>query len=295
MLLYMPFISGWIWAVIAIALQYLGNFVFKGPFGLMLHCTSHRSFFKRKYNVLNYYLPWVVAPFFGHSPELYYAHHIGMHHPENNLKEDESTTMPYQRDSLRGFAHYIGSFLIRGTYDLAAYFFRKKRNRLMTATVRGELLFVGMCIALSFISFWATLMVFIIPYVLYRLVAFMGNWAQHAFVCSDQPGNAYRNSVTCINTPYNHKCWNDGYHISHHIKPAMHWTEHPVFFAKTIDEYSKDNAVVFDGIHFLHIFIYLMRKRYDLLAKNFVNLGNRFKSDAEIIAFLKTRTQKIEC
>jgi hypothetical protein len=36
-----------------------------------------------------------------------------------------------------------------------------------------------------------------------------------------------------------------------------------------------------------------MGKRYDLLAKHFVNLGNRFSSDEEIIAFLKSRTVRI--
>jgi hypothetical protein len=73
----------------------------------------------------------------------------------------------------------------------------------------------------------------------------------------------------------------------------MHWTEHPVYFQKTLDEYVSNDAIVFDGIHFLHVFIYLMRKRYDLLAKHFVNIGDRFSSDEEIIAFLKVRTKKI--
>ena len=35
-----------------------------------------------------------------------------MHHPENNLQEDKSTTMPYQRDSMRSFlAYFSDSFL----------------------------------------------------------------------------------------------------------------------------------------------------------------------------------------
>lgn len=86
-LLYLPFIQGWLWWAIAIAYAYLNNFVFKGPFGLMLHCTSHRVFFRKKYGFLNHYLPWVVAPFFGHSPETYFTHHIGMHHAENTWKQ----------------------------------------------------------------------------------------------------------------------------------------------------------------------------------------------------------------
>ena len=130
-LMYLPAVKGLWWALAAITYQYLNNFSYKGPFGLMLHCTSHRKLFKKEYEGLNNYLPWVIAPLFGHSPETYYTHHIGMHHAENNLEEDESSTMPYQRDSFRGWLHYFGKFLFTGIYHLGAYFFRKNRKRLL--------------------------------------------------------------------------------------------------------------------------------------------------------------------
>jgi|GEM_PF-4017267 len=38
--------------------------------------------------------------------------------------------------------------------------------------------------------------------------------------------------------------------------------------------------------------IFLLAKRYDLLVKNFVNIGGRFKSDDEIMSFLKKRVRK---
>jgi len=292
-LLYLPVISGWFWWLCAIAYLYFNNFAFKGPFGLMLHCTSHRVFFKREYGILNHYLPWVLGPLFGQTPETYYSHHIGMHHPENNMPDDDSCTMFYQRDSLRGFGMYLGSFFFVGIFNLANYFIKKKRRKLLIRSVRGELVFILGCIALCFVNWPATLVVFILPFVISRVIMMMGNWAQHAFIGADDPDNAYKNSITCINTKYNHKCWNDGYHISHHIKPSMHWTEHPVYFKKTIDEYIANDAIVFDSIHFLHVFVFLVRKRYDLLAKYFVNIGDRYKSDEEIIEFLKMRTQKI--
>jgi fatty acid desaturase len=292
-LLYLPFMTGWWFALGTVAYHYLNNFSYKGPFGLMMHCTSHRKLFRKEYDWMNQYIPWVLAPFFGHSPETYYTHHIGMHHAENNLEDDESSTMAYNRDSLRGFLHYFGKFLFTGIYHLAAYFFRKKRKQLLYRSVRGEILFILLCTALCFVNWPATLVVFIIPFFLYRLVAMMGNWAQHSFVDASDPGNDYKNSITCINTKYNVKCWNDGYHISHHEKQTMHWTEHPVYFQKTLDKYVSNEAIVFDSIHFLHVFIWLMRKRYDLLAKHFVNIGDRFSSDEEIIRFLKSRTGKI--
>ena len=89
----MPFITGWLWWSVAALRIFVSTFVFKGPFGLMLYCTSHRPFFKPDYTWMNYYLPWVLTPFFGHTPETYYSHHIGIHHPENNLEDNESSTI----------------------------------------------------------------------------------------------------------------------------------------------------------------------------------------------------------
>jgi len=37
-----------------------------------------------------------------------------------------------------------------------------------------------------------------------------------------------------------------------------------------------------------------LSKRYDLLAKHFVNIGDRFDSDKEIVAYLKVRVQRFE-
>ena len=292
-LLYMPFITGWAWAAIAVVYFYLNNVRYKGPFGLMMHCSTHRALYKKEYDALNYVIPWVLAPFFGQSPETYRAHHIGMHPTENNQAEDESSTMPYQRDSARAFLHYYLLFLFTGVYTLSAYLFRKNRNRLMVGAIRGELLFIAFCVAMSFVDLPATLMVFIIPFLIFRLVAMAGNWVQHTFICPDDPGNHFKNSITCINVPFNQRCWNDGYHISHHIDPTMHWTEHPVYFRAHLAEFARNEAVVFAGLNYMDVFFKLMKKRYDLLAEHFVDIDGRYKSDAEVIAFLKKRTAPI--
>ncbi len=291
-LLYLPFISGWMWWLIAAAYLYYNNSV-KSPFGLMSHCTCHRPWFRKKYNFLNLYLPWVLGPFFGQSPETYFSHHIAMHHPENNLEDDISSTMNYQRDSLKDFIRYWSNFFFFGLFQLCGYFIRKNRKQFFYRSFIGELTFFALCIALCFVNWQATVVVFIIPFIASRIVMMVGNWVQHAFVSADEPGNEYMNSITCINTPFNHNCWNDGYHASHHIRSAMHWTEHPQYFRDTIDLYAKNNAIVFDGIDYGYVFFSLMRKRYDLLAKNFVNIGNRFESDDQIIDLLKSRTRKI--
>ena len=292
-LLFMPAIQGWLWLLIAAVYLLINNVTYKGPFGLMLHCSSHRPLFRKECGPLNYLIPWVLAPFFGQSPETYFAHHIGMHHVENNMEDDESSTMPYQRDSGPGFTRYFFTFLFTGIYTLAVYHFTKRSKKLCWRTVRGELLFIGFCTALCFVDWQATLVVFILPFLAFRLVAMAGNWVQHTFICPEQPGNDYRNSITCINVKFNHKCWNDGYHISHHINPTMHWTDHPVFFREHLQDFAKNRSVVFAGLNFLDIFIMLMKDDYAKLAAHFVNIDDTFANDAEVIAHLRSRVVPI--
>jgi fatty acid desaturase len=292
-LLFLPALQGvaW-WGVVGLYLG-LGNLRFKGPFGLMLHCTSHRVLFKKKYGWLNHYLPWVIGPLFGQTPESYFTHHMGMHHPENNLPDDESSTMFYQRDSWVGFLHYLGDFLVLGVARLVGYFNRRQKTTLRRRLLRGELVYLGITLVLGLVNWPAALVVFVVPLVLSRVVMMLGNWAQHAFIAPASPENCYTNSVTCINTNYNHKCWNDGYHISHHLKPALHWTDHPAHFRQNLAQYAQQEAIVFDGIHFLHIFCYLMARRYDLLANHFVELTYPERTEQEVIALLRTRTQRL--
>jgi hypothetical protein len=117
----------------------------------------------------------------------------------------------------------------------------------------------------------------------------LGNWTQHAFIDVNDPEE---NTINCINTNYNKICWNDGYHAVHHLRPALHYTEIPGEFLKNLDKFVEKKVFVFDGIHYLHIFMYLMTKRYDKLADNLVNVNNMFSSREEAIALMKQRTKK---
>lgn len=268
--------------------------IFLGPFILMLHNTSHRSLFKGQFKFFNNFIPWVIGPFFGETPETYFAHHIAMHHPENNLEDDLSTTMPYRRDSKLGFVKYFCEFFFVGLGQLATYLWKKNRKPIMWWMIVGELLFIGVCVALCFVNWRATLVTMIVPLFFTRLMMMAGNWGQHAFVDAESPNNCYRNSITCINTPYNKKSWNDGYHISHHLRASRHWTQHPEEFLENIDKYIKEEAIVFQKIDFTMVWFCLMMKRYDWLAKHYVNLdSNNPKSKEEIMTLLKQRTRRI--
>jgi len=293
-LLYSPLLEGFWWNMWAIFHLILCIVVFLGPYTLMLHNTSHRPFFKREYGMWNKYIPWILGPFMGQSPELYFIHHMGMHHNEGNMPEDKSSTMPFQRDSFFGFLHYYFRFLFIGIIELAQYFFGKKKDKLARKAATLEYAYITVLVLLCiFVNWKATLAVFVIPLILVRLGMMSGNWGQHAFVDPNEPDNDYTSSITCINSAYNQQCFNDGYHIGHHLVPNMHWTDMPVEFQENIDKYAKNKSLIFEGLDFHQVWIWLMLKRYDVLAKHLVNInGDTFKDDAEAIAIMKERTKK---
>jgi hypothetical protein len=281
----------WWYAAIYLPVLFL---TFVDRFILMLHNTSHRSLFKRKYRLLNYYIPWVLGPFLGESPETYFAHHIGMHHPENNLEADLSSTMRFQRDSLLHWLRYFGRFFVAGIVELSGYFLRRKRPALMRRLLSGELAFYAVVIALAFYSWEATLVVFVAPFLLVRFLMMCGNWGQHAFIDPEAPENCYRNSITCIDSRYNRRCFNDGYHIGHHLKATMHWTEMPGEFTRNVAQYAREQAIVLRNTDFFMVWVMLVTKQHRMIARHYVHLGEGpCPSEDEILALLKSRLKPI--
>ncbi|MBL8786703.1 MAG: fatty acid desaturase [Deltaproteobacteria bacterium] len=267
--------------------------VFIDRYTLMLHNTSHRRLFGKGHEGLNILVPLVLGPFMGQTPYTYFAHHIGMHHPENNLPDDLSSTMRFRRDSLRGFLVYYGTFMGLGIVQLVAYHRRRGHSRMARMALFGELGWYLAIALLLWLRPWPTLVVFVIPFLLIRFMMMAGNWAQHAFIDAADPANPYRNSITSINTRYNRRCFNDGYHIGHHVKANRHWSEMPSDFEAQLATYRDQGAVVFQGLDYFQIWALLMAKRYKSLARHFVDLSERPRTEAEVIDFLRERTRPI--
>jgi fatty acid desaturase len=289
-LLYVPGVFHW-----ALALPYLavvGWFV--GPYILMLHNAGHRRLFNRRFAVLNHYIVWVLGPLFGQTPETYHAHHLGMHHPENNLPHDLSSTMKYERAGLVSFVRYWARFFFIGLIELAAYMWRHRRLKLLRRLLTGEIAWYGAVAALALLNWRATAVVLVAPFLLARFVMMAGNWAQHAFVDERDPASPYGNSITCINSAYNRRCFNDGYHIEHHATPNRHWTELPDDFLRNRRAYAERDAIVFEGIDFFGVWLLLVMRRFDALARRFVDLRpERPRTHEEIVALLRSRTRPI--
>jgi hypothetical protein len=268
---------------------------FLGPFILMLHNTCHRRLFKREYKSLNHYIPWVLGIFFGQPPESYFVHHIGMHHADGNLPADLSSTMPYQRDSFIDWTKYVARFVVMGLPSLYLYMKRRGRYRLARLLLRGELSFLVLTVLALLWNWQAAVVVFAVPLLTTRVLLMMGNWAQHAFVDPDDPTNDYRTVVTFINSRYNHRCFNDGYHLGHHLKQDRHWLDMPTDFLDKRREMIENQSLVFQKIDYFGIFLLLMFKRYHTLARYHVNLDpDNPLSEGEVIALMKRRLKKFE-
>src|SRR6185295_16460645 len=289
-LLFTPVFGTWWWPV-AIVYFYFSQFYFKGSFGLMLHCLCHRKLFKKD-KLVNRYLFWCICPLFGHLGDSYHVHHMGMHHVENNMPTDASSTMGYTRDSFSDFISYWLRFMFLGFHDTYVYFFRRKRKKMYRKVTVSEVGFMVIVTGLCFLNLKATLMVLLIPFIFARFVMMLGNWTQHAFVDPDEPENDFASNIICLNTSYNHKCWNDGYHAIHHVRPGAHYTELPVIFNQMLPSFKEHRTIIFEKINYLHIFKYLMFKQYDKLAGYLVNIPGSFTDKNEAMALLKSRTRK---
>ncbi|MBX3465957.1 MAG: fatty acid desaturase [Planctomycetes bacterium] len=285
LVLYAP--GGFSWPLAAAYLAALFGLFFD-RYILMLHATRHRRLFRPGLE-LDAWVDWALGPLAGQSPCTYHAHHLGMHHVENNLWADASSTLPYRRDSALDFLRYWGRFLVAGVVDLVAYLLGRRRTKLARRAALGELAYLATLGALLWVEWRATLVVFVVPLVAARFAMMAGNWAQHAFVDPADPGNPYRNSLTTINTRYNRRCFNDGYHIGHHLKPSRHWSELPGELLEHLDTYRDQGALVLEGLDFFQVWALLMVKDHDTLARHVVHLGGAPRSHDETVALLRAR------
>jgi fatty acid desaturase len=288
------FLAGpWFWWLVPVYLVALFAGVID-RFTLMLHCTSHRQLFRPAHGWLNQIIPWVLCPFMGQTPETYFAHHMGMHHVEENRPGDLSSTERFQRDRIGAWLAYWGRFMTIGLVELAAYLSRKGKQRLLRRVILGEGLYWLAIAFLLWVNPRATLVVFLLPYLVMRTLMMAGNWAQHAFICPEQPGHPMRASITCVETRYNRRCFNDGYHALHHVSPRCHWTEHPAEFEAHLEEYGRNDAVVLRGVDFFQVWLLLMTGNWNRLERAFVRLpGAPARDHDEAVAFLRSRLRPV--
>ncbi len=259
------------------------------PVILMLHCTMHRPFIRIKW--LDKALPLLMSFFYG-MPTGYREHHTGMHHVEDNMGEDLSSTIRYQRDSFAHFLVYLARFFFLSVFELPRYLHRRRRFKLARRALAGELGQYALVAGSLLIDWRFGLAAFALPWATCRIMMMVGNWGQHAFINVAKKNNGLANAITCINSGYNERCFNDGYHIGHHLRPNRHWSEMPADFIANKDKYAQEGAIVFEGLDFFFVSVLLWTGQYKTLAKRYVRLGGPMTDD-EVILLLKERVKPV--
>jgi fatty acid desaturase len=257
------------------------------PVILMLHCTMHRPFIRQP-KWLDRVHPYLMTFFFG-MPTGYAQHHMGMHHVEDNVGADLSATIRYRRDSFLHFLAYFGRFFFLILIELPLYLVRKKRVGMAKKALVGEFAHEAVILGALYLNWRFALVALVFPYVAVRFMMMVGNWGQHAFINTAHENNGITNSITCINSGYNRRCFNDGYHIGHHLKANRHWAELPQDFVDNREMYAREGALVFEGLDFFFVSVLLWTGQWRALAKRFVRLDGKPRSDADVIAVLKSR------
>jgi fatty acid desaturase len=278
------------WGLVPVYLAIWGWYT--PPVILMLHCTMHRPFIRRP-KWLDRAHPLVMSFFCG-IPTGYSEHHMGMHHMEDNMLEDLSSTIRYRRDSFLHFLVYWGRFFFFIALELPLYLRRHRRNAMARKAFFGELCHQALIVGALFLHWRFALVAFLFPYVAVRTMMMVGNWGQHAFINTARKNDGVANAITCINSAYNQRSFNDGYHIGHHLKANRHWTELPQDLLDSREMYVREGAIVFEGIDFFLVSVLLWTGSWRVLARHFVRLDGKERSDEDVIALLKERVQPVE-
>jgi len=279
-------------AIFYLALNY-GLFLQR--FILMLHFSEHKKLFKNKeYYYLNYLIPYILAPLYGVPSGVYKLHHCVMHHVENNVFPwDISSTEPYDRSSIGGFLKYW-MYWIWAIWVLTPYYLVKRQKWSYFKKCVKNLFGFAIAVAVLYkFNPIATFYVFLLPVAIATLALSFGNYSQHIFINPKNPKSNYGLAYNCVNCADNMRTFNDGYHIVHHIHSQMHWSELPYGFLKDIKKCIDEDAIIFHGIGFFDVGFMVVTGQFGKLAKHYVNIGNKYSTEEDVVNMFKSRLVKI--
>src|SRR5258706_1107085 len=236
------------------------------------HLEAHRrhGYFSGKYNKgFGRYLEFFLGYLFGNIPELGRTAHVCLHHRENSGFDDTRSTMRYDRTSRLDFLWYL-SDNIWTVLGLAPYaYFRargdeKNRRRMLWGMARYYAYFAAV-----FIYDWRIGTMFVlVPLLCMNFINAITAWVQHAFCDPERPEDYFANSVTVVDEV---NFMNEGYHLCHHHRATLHWTQMPDHFDRIRDRMREAGSLGFRDLDFMGLFLELtLFHRMDVLAEKLV-------------------------
>ena len=236
------------------------------------HLEAHRShgYFSEKYDkIFGRYVEFFLGYFYGDLPELGRTVHVRLHHRENGGYDDNASTMGYDRTSPLHFLWYL-SDNIWTTMGLTPYFYfkakgdEKNRRRVFWGMTRYYIYFAAV-----FVYDWRIgLLYVLVPLLSMNFIMAITSWVQHAFCDPENPEDYFAHTVTIVDEL---NFMNEGYHLCHHHRSGLHWTEMPGHLERISDRMKESGSLVFRDLDFMRLFVELtLLRRMDVLAEKLV-------------------------